>query len=237
MPTLPRPSLVPEAHKTNVPPVAQCADVTAVIVTYNPDLPLFERLLDALAPQVGHAVVVDNGSSNAMSSWQVPGRHANVRLLRQSHNLGIAAAQNIGIQPVATRIPGTCCCLTRTANRTVRWWRVFARRRPFFWNLAGSPWRPWAPATSTSVRTTRPRSSRTEGWRIRRQFEGDAESLVDVDYLIASGCLIALAAIDAVGPMRESMFIDYVDIEWGFAPSARLPVIRMLHRPHVSQPG
>jgi rhamnosyltransferase len=37
---------------------------------------------------------------------------------------------------------------------------------------------------------------------------------VEADFLIASGSLIPVAALDRVGPMREDLFIDYVDVEW-----------------------
>lgn len=39
--------------------------------------------------------------------------------------------------------------------------------------------------------------------------------LLEVDHLIASGALISLSTIDAVGEMRGDLFIDFVDIEWG----------------------
>jgi rhamnosyltransferase len=41
------------------------------------------------------------------------------------------------------------------------------------------------------------------------------DDVVEVDYLIASGSLIPLATLNAVGAMAEDLFIDYVDIEWG----------------------
>ena len=34
-------------------------------------------------------------------------------------------------------------------------------------------------------------------------------------FLVASGCLLSLDALDLVGPMNESLFIDHVDLEWG----------------------
>jgi hypothetical protein len=47
----------------NNPSQYRCEDVFAVIVTYNPDMAVLETLLDALLPQVGQAIIVDNGSS------------------------------------------------------------------------------------------------------------------------------------------------------------------------------
>ena len=43
----------------------------------------------------------------------------------------------------------------------------------------------------------------------------------EITTAIASGALIPVATLDAVGPMRESMFIDLVDIEWCFRARAR----------------
>jgi rhamnosyltransferase len=56
---------------------------------------------------------------------------------------------------------------------------------------------------------------RVEGLRLRRCVCERDDAVVPTDHLIASGCLIPLSAIDIVGQMREDLFIDYVDTEWG----------------------
>lgn len=38
--------------------------------------------------------------------------------------------------------------------------------------------------------------------------------LIDVDFLITSGSCLNLAAWDDIGPMDDSLFIDFVDVEW-----------------------
>jgi rhamnosyltransferase len=43
----------------------------------------------------------------------------------------------------------------------------------------------------------------------------------ETDFLVASGALIALPVIEAVGPMEEGLFIDNVDLEWCFRARAR----------------
>ena len=40
-----------------------------------------------------------------------------------------------------------------------------------------------------------------------------------MDYLIPSGCLIPMSVLDKMGGMRDDLFIDYVDIEWGLLAS------------------
>jgi rhamnosyltransferase len=54
-----------------------------------------------------------------------------------------------------------------------------------------------------------------EGWRLRRRQCATAEAVVPSTYLISSGCLMPMQALDAVGGMDERLFIDYVDTEWG----------------------
>ncbi len=51
--------------------------------------------------------------------------------------------------------------------------------------------------------------------RVIRQPCSSGDSVVDVNYLVASGCLMPVRALDSVRYMREELFIDYVDIEWG----------------------
>ena len=41
---------------------ARLDGVTAVVVTYNPDIARLKALCEATRPQVGHIVLVDNGS-------------------------------------------------------------------------------------------------------------------------------------------------------------------------------
>ena len=53
-----------------------------------------------------------------------------------------------------------------------------------------------------------------EGLSLVRSSCGSNADLVPVDHLIASGSVIPLKTLDAVGGMREELFIDYVDLEW-----------------------
>ena len=53
------------------------------------------------------------------------------------------------------------------------------------------------------------------GFRLKRQVCGSDSQIVDVDYLVASGCLIPVTILQRVGGMLDKLFIDYVDIEWG----------------------
>ncbi|MCS6997627.1 MAG: glycosyltransferase family 2 protein, partial [Casimicrobiaceae bacterium] len=47
------------------------------------------------------------------------------------------------------------------------------------------------------------------------------QGTIECDTLIASGCLIPLHSVDAIGPMDERLFIDQIDTEWGLRAQAR----------------
>lgn len=72
----------------------QTTDVMAGIVTFNPDLERLAQNLDAIACQVGRAVIFDNGSENADELGELVGRWDNVELISGESNFGIAHALN-----------------------------------------------------------------------------------------------------------------------------------------------
>ncbi len=72
--------------------------VCAIVVTYNPDQQLKERI-DALAPQVDLVIVVDNASSvQTVAHVHDLKKVKNLELIENSQNLGLGAGFNIGLQ-------------------------------------------------------------------------------------------------------------------------------------------
>ena len=53
-----------------------------------------------------------------------------------------------------------------------------------------------------------------------RQVPSGSAPTVEVDHLITSGCLISAEIFKTVGPFREELFLDYVDIEWSLRARA-----------------
>jgi rhamnosyltransferase len=47
----------------------------------------------------------------------------------------------------------------------------------------------------------------------------ESDQLVECDFLISSGCLMSMKAIDDIGSMNEALFIDNVDLDWCFRAS------------------
>jgi rhamnosyltransferase len=158
-------------------------------------------------------VVIDNGSDDQPEAW-LPIWYAPTLVIRRlRENVGVAAAQNAGIREARTlgaeyvllmdqdseATPGMVSCLLRgvvaLASRGIR----VAAVGPRFSDIRRRGGEPFVETSGTRRRYRKCRS---------------ADDVVPVDHVISSGCLIPVCALDAVGEMREELFIDYVDIEW-----------------------
>ena len=188
--------------------------VVAVIVSYQPQLEGLVALVDALVRQVDSVVVVDNGSKWHFGGWlEKYGAHR-VHGIFLGSNTGVAAAQNVGID--WARRQGACYVVlfdqdSLPAPDMVRCLieAVHAKQ------AAGGKVAAAGPRYLDERQDNPPPFIRVQGLTLLRQACDTSNSVVEVDYLISSGCLIPMSTLDAVGVMREDLFIDYVDIEWG----------------------
>ena len=186
--------------------------VVAVIITYNPDLLRLAQQIGVLQPQVWKIVVVDNGSAESMEAWaqQWPGVGSFLHVVPLGKNRGVAVAQNQGIAwaraqgashvllmdhdslPAPDMVSHLVNALQVRADAAAAGpWYMDPRR-----SRAGTPF------------------VRIEGLSMRRLACAGTDTIQPVDHLIASGCLIPMAVLDRVGPLREDFFIDFVDVEW-----------------------
>jgi rhamnosyltransferase len=191
-----------------------CTDVFAIIVTHDPDLQLLDSLVQCLLPQVGAALVVDNGSTPELASWHAARKYDGLQLHSLHDNLGIAAAQNVGLE--LARKQGARFALLSDQD---------SQPAPdMVWQLKATALRLLEQgikvgAVGPSYRDPRHGASapfiHVKGLKVERRRCSDATAVIEADYLVASGCLVSLAAVAVVGAMKEELFIDYVDIEWG----------------------
>ena len=193
--------------------------IIAVVVTYFPDLAQLRRSLRAIVGQVKAVVVVDNGSTDDACGSLVSGVGGYVHCIQLDENLGIAAAQNRGVlwarsqgadyillfdqdsEPAADMVRRLAVTALELAAKSVPVALLApnytdgrqSQHIPFMHIVAGRP----------------------------RWFGCDGPDLLpEITTAIASGSLIPIETLDRVGLMRESMFIDLVDIEWCFRARA-----------------
>ena len=187
--------------------------ICAVIVTFNPILAILLELIANIAANVAAIVIVDNGSIKDFSEHFRSDIKVHFHPLPE--NLGIGAAQNIGIQfaiahnfthvllmdqdsiPECNMIQRLTAALDTLSNQGKRISAVGPRYLD--------------PATGYSS----PFASL--GWpTFRLEYPPYKHEFIQSDFLISSGSLIALDTLRHVGGMEESLFIDLVDTEWFF---------------------
>ena len=194
--------------------------VCAVIVSYHPEPAALLSLVDGLMPQAGAVVVVDNASEGGWQQGLAETLAAlGGALLRQMDNIGLAAAQNIGID----------------------WARLHGYRYVLLLDQDSEPSAGIVESllaalqtlsTTQKVAAVGPRfHDRREDrdapfvrihFPVNRKLWCETDSqLIACDFLISSGALIPMDVLDRVGQMDAGLFIDNVDLEWGFRARAQ----------------
>lgn len=191
------------------------AFVHAVIVTHNPDLQTLERLLDATQCQVRGVILVDNASSNVRETCDLLSARGFIDdLVLLENNMGLAAAQNIGIE--RARKAGASHVLFLDQDSIPEPGMV-ARMLDATMQIVDSGLNVGAVgARYKGVHADNESFFVQFGWfKFKRVFCSEKdEKYVRADFLISSGTLIPVKVLDQVGPMDEQLFIDHIDTDW-----------------------
>lgn len=158
-----------------------------------------------MSREVDHVVVVNNSHTVSIESDL-----ANVEWVQLSCNEGIAYAQNIGI--AKAREQGAEFVLLMDQD-SIPAQDMVAELRSAILSLPDAA--AVGPVYMSEHQNEASIFTRVEGFRRVSAACDASHPLVKTDALIASGCLIPMSVLDTVGDMREDLFIDYVDTEWG----------------------
>lgn len=198
-----------------------CKRVVAVVISFNSQEKELFDLLTALLPQVARAILVDNHSTPDAFQAEAFSCFDNLEIVSMKENVGIAAAQNVGIERAIelnadfiflsdqdsiaspTLIADLLAAITVAQQDT--------KARPVA--AAG-------PAT-IDLRTGHISFFVTERRGVPGRWQPSIVAehqpdFVEVAFLIASGTLIPTDVINQIGGMRSNYFIDHVDTEWSF---------------------
>ncbi len=199
---------------------AKRAPIVAIVVAHHPERTVLTRLLRAAREQVDRVLVVDNGSGPEVRSWCEAFGDPKVNFLFLDENLGVAAAQNRGIALARARGAGYVILFDQDSEPAPD---LVARLLAVAEGKAASGVRVAAvgPRYVDERLDNPPPFIRVRGIRVVRAPCTSRNSAPEVDYLVASGSLVSMAALDAVGEMREELFVDYIDIEWGLRARSR----------------
>jgi rhamnosyltransferase len=183
----------------------------AVVVAYRPDVALLEQVLAAVAPQVARALLVVNDDGGW--SCKLP---PNVVLDRPGDNIGLGAAYNLAA--AWAREQGATHLLLLDQDSVAAPGMVDKLLRA----LEGKPSAAAAGPLWRDRRTGRDgffvRSTRS---RIYKYAPSAGDDIVDVDFLISSGTLLVLDALEKIGDFDAGLFIDHVDTDWTLRAKAK----------------
>ncbi|MEN8217456.1 MAG: glycosyltransferase family 2 protein [Pseudomonadota bacterium] len=188
--------------------------VCAIVVTYQPDLGILQQLLTRLKDQA--VVIVDNTESDTVKGWfEQAWQHCqHFAFLHSGTNLGVAAGHNRGI----------CWAKERHFEYVVLFDQDSLPATDMISLLLAAYIDLESKGENVSLVGPKYVDSRInqaasfikfKGCWMRRLNCSGAIEYHPVEYLITSGSLIKISVFDTVGQFDASLFIDYVDVEWG----------------------
>jgi rhamnosyltransferase len=181
--------------------------IVAVIVAYNPDLALLNRVIDSTAQMVESVVVVNN--DGGYWSHDLP---ESIVVYTPRKNIGLAAAYNYGAEQARKRGATHLLLLDQDSVPAAGMVQQLLEQYSKGGRIGGvGPiWKD-------------PRSGQTGGFTVAfgtNRIPEPGETL-RVDFLISSGSLIDLSAFEQMGPFDETLFIEHVDTEWALRAKAK----------------
>lgn len=191
-------------------------NTAAIIILYKPNFSTLLKLYESIVCQVENLIFVDNSPSEntRIQNQQLIERlnNLNCYYLPMTDNLGIATAQNKGIEFAKTLNADFVLLLDQDSllpdNMVNDLWSAYqelskkhqvACVAPSFLDIKNNQISPVIQYEGLSRKRIMPKVSDDE---------------LQVAHIIASGMLIPVEVFDVVGLKQDNLFIDYVDIEW-----------------------
>ena len=184
-------------------------NILAVVVCFHPDLKNLQSLSFKLHQEGVSVIWVNNGPVDSLKAAQTP--HV-TNIIELAHNLGVATALNRGFEWALQN--GYEAVITfdqdsqPPAGMVGQLSQAWLQAAGAFSRIAAI-----GPATVDLASGQDMFSFEPYNWT-RHRFLPSQNKIYVVDHLITSGCLTPCSVWQDVGPMNDSLFIDWVDNEW-----------------------
>lgn len=185
--------------------------VIAVIVTYKPDIQVLCKTINSIIDQVHKIIIVDNTEDGFGLKNVKIYNEDKIKVIKLYDNYGIAKAQNIGIKKA---IESGAEYIMLSDQDTEYPPKYVENMVETILTLSSnsSPIAAIGPSFLETHTNNRQPFVILEGICSRKIYT--EKGYLEVSQLIASGMIIPVKIIDAVGMMNEELFIDWVDLEW-----------------------
>jgi rhamnosyltransferase len=196
--------------------MASRPSIFAVVLTFHPNVPALDELIGRLVPQVDRVLIVDNASTpeGRRHLADIAARFAAVQLHLLEQNQGVATGHNHGIRAA---VAAGCDFVLILDQDSLPAPDMVARLLEGYRTACGDGKDVAAVGPRFMHRLTGKESFfvRLGLLRFQRVYcAAFGTELVCADFLISSGALIPVRALEAIGPMRDDLFIDHVDTDW-----------------------
>lgn len=185
--------------------------IHGVFVTYNPDVDLLSKAIESIRRQVDHLFLIDNSPGSSKIDCFAA---EDITVVILGANLGIAAAQNVGIQRA---IACGAEYLLLSDQDTVYPEHYVSSMLAVFdeFPLAAVV----VPRFIDSNKTSSDGFISISKFFFRQFFPVSGRH--KIFQAIASGKIIRVSTLPIIGLMDETLFIDWVDLEWCWRARAR----------------
>ncbi|UTA49548.1 glycosyltransferase [Simiduia sp. 21SJ11W-1] len=187
----------------------------SVTVVYEPDAERLERQLEAIQSQVDLILLVVNGGYDQLGFDLDRYRYSTpIKIVTLGNNLGIAAAINRGIEEC--KLIGVHYSLLLDQD-SIPAPNLVHRLRAGLVRAASNVAAAGPRIIDHGCESRSVFSALDKRQQASHADDGAAKSDDQfVDFLITSGTLLKVEAINVIGLMEEALFIDSVDFEWCF---------------------
>lgn len=185
--------------------------IFAIIVTFNPEVNFFNNFLLSCANEFDDVVVVDNASSN-LDLLDKNQKFSNVMFIKNLKNIGIGAAQNIGIKYAQENNATHFIFFDQDSKFDTGFLNLLLMK---FQGLQASGCKVAAVGPSlidSESGNSIPFISYKNGLKCR--IVAEKEEVIECFALLSSGTLTSVEVMRDVGLFNEEYFIAYVDVEW-----------------------
>lgn len=177
--------------------------IWSVVAVFNPGEDAV-RVVNSASAQCQGVIIVDDGTEEIDEEVLSSFRDAGASVIRHEDNLGIAAALNTGIRAAKQAGADGILFLDQDSSPAVG----------FLEKLVEA-------SNDATQRGRKVGSVVPESFAELRQASLAADGVLDAHNGIQSGMLVWVEALDAVGVLREDLFIDLVDVEFELRLRAR----------------
>jgi rhamnosyltransferase len=185
--------------------------IGAVIVAFNPHAIEFSKVVQSVIKQVDYIAIVNNGT-NTIGHTMLNAEKVDV--IENHQNLGIATAINIGLKHLIAKKCNHFLLLDHDSVLPPNMVSVLLRNLNDSNNNNSQLTAAIGPAYyNTRLNKFAPFIRFGRFWNIKIA-KPQHPALIEVDFLISSGTLLTIDALQKIGFMDEGLFIDFVDTDW-----------------------